>query len=256
MEETTEECAVAKAPAGPTTALVVVETGAQFVTTVDEAKERVRQLQEFITSAMIRDVDYGVIPGTPKPTLYKPGAEKLCEIYGLAPHFDVVNRVEDWDEGFFHYETKCRLVSLRSGAVVAEGLGSCNSRERRFRNQDVYTAVNTFLKMSKKRSHVDATLSATRSSGLFTQDLEDLGDPRGSRFLSRVGPRRPNPGTAPAKRGISRQDLIDGWTRLVERGRARGIAVEPLDARWPDEEILRRGVEWKETIAAVEEALS
>lgn len=116
--------------------------------------------------------------------------------------------------------------------------------------------VNTILKMSKKRSHVDATLSATRSSGLFTQDLEDLGDPRGNRFRPRVPGRQPSVSQSQPRRGFSRRELIDGWARLVERGRTRGIVVEAFDARWPDDEILRRGAEWKETIAAVGEALA
>jgi len=33
---------------------------------------------------------------------------------------------------------------------------------------------NTILKMGKKRAHVDATLTATAASDIFTQDLEDL----------------------------------------------------------------------------------
>jgi hypothetical protein len=34
--------------------------------------------------------------------------------------------------------------------------------------------VNTIIKMAKKRAYIDATLSATRTSGIFTQDLEDF----------------------------------------------------------------------------------
>ena len=40
--------------------------------------------------------------------------------------------------------------------------------------QDPYSLINTMLKMAKKRALVDAVLSATRSSDLFTQDLEDM----------------------------------------------------------------------------------
>lgn len=145
-----------------------------FVMSVEEAKRRVAQLQQFVREVMVKDEDYGVIPGTPKPTLLKPGAEKLCEIYGLAPTIEVINRVEDWEKGFFHYECLCRLISKRSGIVVAEGVGSANSKERRYQRQDPYTIVNTVLKMAKKRALVDSALSATRSSGLFTQDLDDM----------------------------------------------------------------------------------
>ncbi len=39
---------------------------------------------------------------------------------------------------------------------------------------DSYSLINTLLKMAKKRALVDAVLSATRSSGLFTQDIEEM----------------------------------------------------------------------------------
>jgi hypothetical protein len=55
----------------------------------------------------------------------------------------------------------------------AEGVGSCNNMERKFKSQDACSVANTILKMAKKRAFVDAVLSATRSSDLFTQDTED-----------------------------------------------------------------------------------
>ena len=154
----------------------VEEYGARFVMTIDQAEQQVRQLQEFIKRVMQENEDYGKIPGCPKPTLLKPGAEKLCEIYGLAPHVEIKGRIEDWDKGFFHYGVRVSLISKRSGQPVAQGVGWANSRGKRYRKQDSYTLVNTVLKMAKKRALVDAALSATRSSGIFTQDMEDLGD--------------------------------------------------------------------------------
>lgn len=47
-------------------------------------------------------------------------------------------------------------------------------KEAAFQGQDPYTIVNTILKMAKKRALIDAVLSATRASGLFTQDIEDF----------------------------------------------------------------------------------
>lgn len=41
-------------------------------------------------------------------------------------------------------------------------------------NDDIFSLVNTILKMAKKRALVDAALSVGRLSGLFTQDLEDM----------------------------------------------------------------------------------
>lgn len=179
------------------------------VMTVEQARQRLDEIRQFISQAMVEGEDYGRIPGTEKPTLLKPGAEKLAEFYGLAPTIVIQNRVERWDEpGFFHYEVLCRLIHKRTGVIVAEGVGSCNSKEARYRyrwvpeyqlpedydkrkavtrksrdgrtlyrieNDDVFSLANTILKMAKKRALVDAVLSATRSSGIFTQDLEDIG---------------------------------------------------------------------------------
>ena len=146
-----------------------------FAVSLDEANRRVRMLADFVRGHMVEGEDYGIVPGTNgKPTLFKAGAEKLNAIFGLAPVVEVVNRIEDWDKGFVSYEIKVTLLNKRNGQVEAEGIGNCNSRERRYKNQDAANVANTILKMSKKRALVDATLSATRASGMFTQDLEDM----------------------------------------------------------------------------------
>ncbi|MEN1761736.1 hypothetical protein [Anoxynatronum sibiricum] len=142
--------------------------------TLEEARERIRMLQTFVAEMMVEGQDYGKIPGCQKPTLLKPGAEKLCDIFGFSKEVEVINRLEDWEKGIFHFEVKVRLTSKRTGFVEAEGIGSCNTWEKKYASQDPYTLVNTIMKMAKKRALVDAVLSATRSSNLFTQDLEDL----------------------------------------------------------------------------------
>lgn len=142
--------------------------------TLDEAKHRIAQLQKFVQEMMVVGEDYGLIPGCKKPSLLKPGAEKLCDIFGFAKHVTILDRVEDWDKGVFAYTVKAILVSKRTGMTEAEGVGSCNSREKRYRQQDPFNIANTLLKMAKKRAMVDAVLSATRASGLFTQDVEEM----------------------------------------------------------------------------------
>lgn len=41
-------------------------------------------------------------------------------------------------------------------------------------NEHIYDQINTILKMAKKRAYVDAAMAATRTAGIFTQDLEDF----------------------------------------------------------------------------------
>lgn len=146
----------------------------EFAISLNDAKHRLAMLQNFIKEMMVPGIDFGQIPGTKKPTLYKPGAEKMCDIYGFSKQVEVLNRVENWDTGFFHYEVKVILVNKKTEKIEAEGIGSCNSREKKYANQDSYNIINTLLKMAKKRALIDSVLSATRSSGIFTQDVEDM----------------------------------------------------------------------------------
>jgi hypothetical protein len=148
----------------------------EFQITMLKAKERLQMLQQFVREMMKEGTDYGLIPGCPKPSLFKSGAEKLSDIFGFSKKVDVINRIEDWDKGLFHYEVKVTLVNKQTGLIEAEGVGCCNSKEKKYKNQDSFTIVNTILKIAKKRAIVDAVLSATRSSDLFTQDIEDMGD--------------------------------------------------------------------------------
>lgn len=146
----------------------------EFAVSLQEAHSRINLLKQFVKEYLIHGQDYGLIPNCNKPSLFKPGAEKLCDVFGFSKHVDVINRTEDWDKPFLNYEIKVTLISKRSGQIEAEGIGSANSREKKFKSQDTYSIANSLLKIAKKRALVDAVLSATRSSGLFTQDVEDI----------------------------------------------------------------------------------
>lgn len=192
------------------------------------AKERLKQFQEFVQFYLKEGEDFGTITGTPKPTLYKPGADKLCELYGLSDDYVALSKTVDWEAGLFDYEFKC--VLYRGDRIVSTGIGCCSSYESKYRwrdtsrtcpncgkgpiikgkdeygggwlcwgkkggcgakfkdgdqaiegqkvekvqNPDIADVKNTIIKMAKKRAKVDATLAATRSSGIFTQDMEDI----------------------------------------------------------------------------------
>jgi hypothetical protein len=173
-----------------------------FAVSLEETARRVKMLQQYVREHMVEGEDFGIIPGSTKPTLFKPGAEKLNSVFGLAPVVEITNRVEDWDKGFVSYEIKVTLINKRTQQIEAEGIGSCNSKERRYARQDAPSISNTVLKMAKKRALIDATLSATRASGLFTQDLEDLDD-NNARNWSGGAPRQES---RPAPRAETRND--------------------------------------------------
>lgn len=87
---------------------------------------------------MAAGVDYGPIPGTnSKPVLLKPGAEKLCAVFGMSPEVYEEQVIEDWtgeehnDEPLFYYRLKVRIT--KNGVLLGEGIGSCNSWETKYR---------------------------------------------------------------------------------------------------------------------------
>lgn len=99
------------------------------------ALQRLDEFQGFIKDYLKEGLDYGVIPGTEKPTLLQPGAEKLCEIFGFYPDYEMMQRVEKWElePPLFDYEIKCTLKSKRDHSIVAAGIGSCNSYEAKYK---------------------------------------------------------------------------------------------------------------------------
>lgn len=107
------------------------------VMTVAQAVARKDQINQFIGHALVDQLDYGLIPGSKKKCLLKPGAEKLCSIFGLAPSYVKEVIVEDWTgkdhdgEPLFSYEYRCQLY--RGGRFMGEAIGSCNSWESKYR---------------------------------------------------------------------------------------------------------------------------
>ena len=125
-----------------TTAVVKVEPRSAAsdlmpVLSIEEAISRRNTIIDYGRRVMVEGQDFGKIPGTEKDTLLKPGAEKLCTLFALAPRFEIIQRTEDWTgkdhsgEPFFYYLIKCQLY--RGERVVAEADGSCNSWESRYR---------------------------------------------------------------------------------------------------------------------------
>ncbi|MHB8064564.1 MAG: hypothetical protein ACYDG2_18345 [Ruminiclostridium sp.] len=146
----------------------------EFAITLKEARKRIDTLKKFVNELMMPGIDYGLVPGINKFTLLKSGAEKIADAYGLSKRVEVTNRLEDWSRNIFHYEVKVILISKSTGTIEAEGIGGCNSKESAYKEQSGHDVINTILKMAKKRAFIDAVLTATRSSDLFTQDVEEM----------------------------------------------------------------------------------
>ena len=190
--------------------ITVVNNSVSFIDSIDTSAvvstmKKIATLQAVVQKTLKDGHDYGVIPGTSKPTMFKPGGEKICMMFGLTPHYDFMDKIENYKDGFFAYNVKCTLY--KEDKAVSQGVGSCNNYEKKYRyinsdtipegvdpstvksftnkygqtkykidNPDPYDLVNTILKMAKKRAFVDAVLQVASLSEVFTQDLEDMRD--------------------------------------------------------------------------------
>ncbi|AEE95755.1 hypothetical protein [Mahella australiensis] len=139
---------------------------------VQATMQKISQFQQIIQKTLHQNHDYGVVPGTDKPTLLKPGAEKILMMMGLRSEFEIVDSTRDWETGFFQYQVRCKLY--KGDILITEGLGCANTRESKYAKQNPFSIDNTILKMAKKRALVDATLLVASLSDIFTQDLEDM----------------------------------------------------------------------------------
>ena len=208
-------------------------------------QNQVNVIQRVMKQVMQDGEHYGKIPGCgDKPTLLKPGAEKLSMTFRLAPSYQITKT--ELTGGHREYEILCTLKHIPTGQVVGEGVGLCSSMESKYRwrqadrkcpkcgkaaiikgaeqygggwlcwkkkdgcgtkfldgdksiegqeagrveNPDIADTFNTVLKICKKRAHVDAVLTATAASDLFTQDIEDIA-PVEREALSKKPPTEP-----------------------------------------------------------------
>lgn len=73
---------------------------------------------------------YGKIPGTPKPTLYQPGAQVLALTFKLRPSFEVTKTLLSGD----HREVDVKTtITDAGGAFIGHGVGSCSTMESKYR---------------------------------------------------------------------------------------------------------------------------
>jgi len=184
-------------------ALQVIDRGA-----LPAIQARMQTIVEVMANVLEDGKDYGKIPGTDKPTLYKPGAEKLMLTFQLAAMDPITDILSSSDE--VHYRMRVPIESA-DGRVVAVGVGEASSNEEKYRwrrpvcDEEFFETpeamrrekwmrgrdggknfkvkqirtspadvANTILKMAHKRAFIHGTLLATAASGVFNQDLEDF----------------------------------------------------------------------------------
>lgn len=146
---------------------------------VDRQLKAIQDFQALVRSQFKENLDYGVVPGSKKLSMLKPGAEKTVTMLGLRQLFEKVESVRDYEGSFVSYDFVCRL--FKGDIEITQGFGTANSKESKYANQNVYTIDNTLMKMAKKRALVDAALMVGSLSDIFTADVEDMEDLQGNR---------------------------------------------------------------------------
>lgn len=97
---------------------------------VDELVGQSSVIEQAMRRAMRDGVHYGRIPGVDKPTLLKPGAEKLLVLFRLAPSYE---SEKIWHpDGHLTVSVRCTLHHIPTGLKIAEGEGLCTTRESRY----------------------------------------------------------------------------------------------------------------------------
>lgn len=214
--------------------------------TASDMRAQVNLVQEVMQAVMKKDTHYGVIPGSKKPSLYKPGAEVLAATFRIAVSY----RVEDLStDDHVRYRVTAIGTHQTSGIVLGDGMGECSSGEEKYKwrraiCEEEYEATpenrrrikfgkyqgkvektkqvrtepadqaNTILKMACKRAQVAMTLNVTAASDIFTQDIEDL--PEELRSEDQVAePARPGPEPYPDDKLTA---MIPAYTKLVQDG--------------------------------------
>lgn len=127
---------------------------------------------------LVRNVDFGVVPGTKKPSLMKSGAERIVMSLGLSQRYVIESCIEHFEQDapFAFYRVKCQLFYTRPDGMeitVTEGVGSANTNERQCGRSSAFDSANARLKMAKKRAMVDACLTVGQLSSMFSQDMEN-----------------------------------------------------------------------------------
>jgi len=148
---------------------------------IKEAKKQNNALMQMMDELLQEDVDYGKVPGVPKPFLFQSGAQQLGLVFKFRYEFEKIDSEINFEQDptFISYEYKCQVYQKETDMFMGEGVGSANNYEKKFRYystgeefEDPLDKQNTLKKMSKKRALVDAVLNVTGASRLFTQDKD------------------------------------------------------------------------------------
>lgn len=144
----------------------------QFKAGLNRRKENREALFVWLREALVKGVDFGQVQtrrGLSKPSLWKPGAEKICGMLGVTIHFPALEDYEKAAVSGVDIDSIVLRCEIRDqiGRCVASGIGGRSVKQEK-------GDLNKALKMAAKSAHVDAVLRFAGLSEVFTQDIEDM----------------------------------------------------------------------------------
>lgn len=218
---------------------------ADFRQALGRRSENRKSLIEWIRASLVEGVDYGTVPlrrgGQSKPSLRKPGAEKICGMLGVIPRFPTLREYERAALDGRPIEQiilRCEIQNV-DDVCLAEGAGARTLTQD---NGD----LNKCLKMAEKSAHINATLRLSGLSEIFTQDLEDM--PQGGvddfdHDEARIPHDRPAQSSAtPAstERSSAERNFKTGGDRFATSKQVKLIQIRLDQAGVPERELLNR----------------
>lgn len=96
----------------------------------DELVARLTTIRDAMTSAMQEGVDYGRIPGIDKPSLFKPGSEKLGVLFQL--DIQLENEKEWGPDDHLTVVSHATVYHAPTGTRLGYGEGICTTREKKY----------------------------------------------------------------------------------------------------------------------------
>lgn len=118
--------------------LVKAEQSQYAPMTAQGVKDQVNTIQEIMRQVMKEGTHYGVIPGCEKPSLYKPGAEKIFMTFHLRPLINPATDIIITPLPNGHREVMIITHVLNyEGVELATGIGSASTMESKYRYRNV-----------------------------------------------------------------------------------------------------------------------
>lgn len=147
--------------------------------TIGELQERLAKAKEYMRNSMVKgiDADYAVIPGTgSKPSLLKPGAEKLARLFGLSIAAQERTMLERIDDGFV-VAYRCELAGPDGRSWGAREAFAAEAEPTFARQKESGPALlNSLTARAQKRAYVSAVIQAIGLSDLFAGESAGAAD--------------------------------------------------------------------------------